>query len=299
MNWFYCLLLLLPNFCLSQKISGTVVDANNNAPVPFATIKVLHSTRGEITTTKGEFQIFIEPADTILISSVGYQTKILTWKTMSATVYLVPAPKMLEQVTIRPTIPIRTIILGNGKDLIHQVINCRFTENGPQDICWPWGPSGLKEEFAEKIGLDSSRLYRLLKVYVPVRKNNPYGPLLLRIYEEDSISGMPGEELFLKLVNVERKLIYKNKVVIDVSAENIYIGGRNFFISMSWPPGQTGRTNFTALAFFAHGKDNTYARNLLSEAYNWHPFGLMKNQNGQTKQINSAYAVEIEERAYK
>src|SRR5258708_2858332 len=55
--------------------SGTVVDAENNEPLAFASIGVLKQAKGTITNTSGSFELRLPPgfkSDTLLISMVGY-----------------------------------------------------------------------------------------------------------------------------------------------------------------------------------------------------------------------------------
>jgi hypothetical protein len=292
------LFFILSNISYSQGITRKILDINTQAPVPFATVKILHSPKGEITSETGEFRLTIEVSDTVLISSVGYEKKILVGRDVPVNIYLVAQPVQLQNVTLSETVFIRTVILGNGKDFLDKSLSCHFTSEGSSDGCHPWAPSNMKEEFAERIILpDSVKVYRLVKVFIPTKKRNHYGPLLLRVYAEDTGTTRPGEELVTQLIPVTRKNIQKNKVVIELSKENIYIrDSKVFYISLGWPPGQNFYAGFTALSFYDQNKENTYARSLASDTYSWYPFLRLKDGNGKETQINSVYAVIMEER---
>ncbi len=284
-------LLLVGQLVFSQTMKRTIINENNNIGVPYATVKVLHKPIGTMTTANGEFELALEPTDTILITSIGYQRRTLIARDAGSTIYLSPLPKSLDTVVVRGTTPVRNIILGNGKDFVHKKMKCG-------DDCLPWGPADLKEEFAEKIIVDSAKAYRLKKVYIPTRKKEKYGPLLLRVYSEDEVTKLPGDELLFKYIEVDRSMIHKSKVVIDISADDLYISNSgSFYVSMGWPPGQGGRGTYsTHLTLFLWHKENTFARNLLSETYYWYQHGFGKRENGF---VSSAYAVEMEERIYK
>lgn len=288
--------ILVSQQCLSQSIIRTILDSNNQKPIPYATIKVLNSTRGDIANVRGEFQIDINLNDTVMISSVGYLSKIVVGKEIGSAIFLIPKVHVLETVTVRNKMMNRTIVIGNGKDLIEQKINCRFTDEGPKDGCWPWGPSDSKEEFAEKLTLDSTKLYKFTRVYVPTRKRDEFGPLLLRIYSVDNLTGLPKEELFIKNVEVTRKSIYKSKVLIDLSADNFYSSGqKHIFISVGWPSGQNAKSNFTSLTLLELDQQNTYSRSLVSKTFEWFPFGHVSNKTQNKKPINTVFAVVLEE----
>jgi hypothetical protein len=116
MKFLGCFLLLLGQFAFSQTMKRKIVDEHNNSAVPYATVKVLHKPVGVMAEATGEFELNIEPTDTILITSVGYQKKILSGRDLGLKIYLSPLPKSLDTVVVRRTKPVRTIILGNGKD---------------------------------------------------------------------------------------------------------------------------------------------------------------------------------------
>ena len=293
-----CLLFLNKGF--SQSALRSVADSTNNRPISYVTVKVLHKPIGTMTSVNGEFELAIEPSDTILITSIGYREKILIGRDVGMRIFLSPLPKSLDTVFVGRTRPVRTIILGIGKDFVNKKIKCG-DDCEPWGDCIPWGPSDKKEEFAEKIAIDSTKAYRLKKLYIPTRRKDRYGPLLLRIYAEDEKTKLPGEELLFKYIEVNARMIYKNKVVVDISAEDFYIShSSSLFVSLGWPPGQGGREiHFNSLCFFFMNQDNTYARNLASKKYEWYPTNFRKSQNDIYKRLNSAYAVELEERIYK
>jgi hypothetical protein len=283
---------------MSQEISRVILDKNSHTPIPYATIKVLHSNKGEVTSEKGQFVLQIAPVDSVLITCIGYKTRIFLGSELSSLVYMERKTNELSHIFIRQPVSAGKIILGNGKDFINADIKCRYSGEAT-DNCWPWSPSD-KEEFAERISLpDASITYKLTKVFIPTRVKSDYGPLLLKIYAEDSLTGMPGEELFVKLIAVSKKSISKSKVKVDFQSEDIFINGaKTFFLSIGWPPGSSYNKNFTTLIFFLNEEDNTYSRNLVSTSYNWYPFSVMKDANNNIKKATTFYAVELEKLAY-
>lgn len=56
-------------------IYGTVIDASTDEPVPFATVLLLGSDRGELTDESGRFSITTAlPFDSIRSGAMGYET---------------------------------------------------------------------------------------------------------------------------------------------------------------------------------------------------------------------------------
>ncbi len=58
-----------------KRISGTIKDSHSEEPVPFASIAFKNTTIGTLTDSAGNFSIRVDqwPADTLLITCVGYQ----------------------------------------------------------------------------------------------------------------------------------------------------------------------------------------------------------------------------------
>ncbi len=291
------LLLIIPVVCYTQITTRSIRDKSTHTTIPYATIKILNSPKGEIADQDGKFLLDILATDSVLITSVGYTSLLITGREMSSQVFLDRNPALMQNIVVRESVPIRKLLLGNGKDLVDKNFRCRYTEKGAKDNCWPWGPSDRKEEFAEKIILpDSNKIYKLQKIYIPTRKRDKYGPLLLRIYESNEFTGLPGEEIFIKKIDVSSKNISKNKVVVDFSTDNFYLRNNSaIYISIGWLPGTSFANDFTTIALVESKHDNTYARSLFG-AYIWYSLGRMRSNEGVESKINTMYAVEVEER---
>jgi CarboxypepD_reg-like domain len=272
------------------------MDSQTNTPVAFATVKVLNKPAGVIASDKGEFDLNIDPADSVLISCVGYASKILTGKNIAAVIYLDKKIKTLKEVAVRERKWIRSVVLGNGVAYLDSNISCRV--NSPEAFetaeCHPW-VGGNKSEFAEKIELPSNDLdYKIKKIIIPVSKGSRWGPVLLHLYYEDSGSDNPGEEFLLKQIDVKKEIVKKNKIYIDLSAENIYLtDSRSFFIGISWEKGE--QEYHTRLSLIKSDK-TTYTRVLLDNNYNWFKRGGFKFGNSETLIFtNTIYAAELDE----
>ena len=57
------------------RLSGSVSEARTRLPIPGATVQVLRTKRGVITTTTGDFSIDALPTDTVLFRALGYKAQ--------------------------------------------------------------------------------------------------------------------------------------------------------------------------------------------------------------------------------
>lgn len=76
----------------AQERRSIIVDRDTDRPVPYATIKVLHTRLGQVASASGEFTLPIGLTDSVLISSVGYRDTILAGKDIKDRIALVPQP---------------------------------------------------------------------------------------------------------------------------------------------------------------------------------------------------------------
>ena len=60
---------------LFMEFTGQVVNSTTGAPVASASVKVKGAGTGTITDAKGTFRIAVEPGETLVVSSLGYETK--------------------------------------------------------------------------------------------------------------------------------------------------------------------------------------------------------------------------------
>lgn len=86
-------------------ISGTVVDAENNTPLSFASVAIVNKGKGTITNASGSFELSIPQNfqnDTLVISMMGYRstkTPISSHRS-DMLIKMVPQPVMLKEVEV-------------------------------------------------------------------------------------------------------------------------------------------------------------------------------------------------------
>ncbi|OKS88695.1 carboxypeptidase-like regulatory domain-containing protein [Mucilaginibacter polytrichastri] len=107
-----CLLILPFGFTsVAQiKLRGTVIDAKNDKPIPFATIGVKNKSFGTVADESGHFNFqiptdSINQNDQILVSSVGYQVANLAYSGLNNEPQIIKLSQvsfLLNEITVKP-----------------------------------------------------------------------------------------------------------------------------------------------------------------------------------------------------
>jgi hypothetical protein len=295
---FYCLLtsLLFSFLVNAQTITRKLADHQTGAGVPFATIKILQTEKGTIASASGEFQLDISETDSVLITSVGYDKRIIVGNDIAPVIYMDAKAISLKPVSIKALKPQRSFVLGNGAPFLNEKISCDFNPKVYDNPCYPWGGENI--EFAERMALpDSSSIYKLKNVIIPLRtKFTGCWEFLLHVYEEDSITHFPGEEVFMKSCHFTRRDLHRAKVIIDLSGDNIlFQQGKAFFVSVGLNTDNGKGGCHTVVLLKISDYHNTYSRGLKNMKFEWIPFGQMTTYNGSPQQIATLFAAEVEQ----
>jgi hypothetical protein len=106
-RFFICILfafLFAPSY--GQKTCwGIVVNYDTKEPVAFASVWIKNTNKGGLTQLDGSFSINMQPSDTLMITSVGYQDYSLPYKMVQPlilTVELIPSAIFLDVSVVRP-----------------------------------------------------------------------------------------------------------------------------------------------------------------------------------------------------
>lgn len=242
----------------SQSIrKALLLDKKTRFPIPFATIKVLNQPYGGFTNENGFFEVRASLADTLLISSIGYQS--LEQFQHADTIYMQPLAANLPSVTVsqKRIINSKTVGIKAASD-------------------FRWGPSGYGEEFAQKIFLDlkENEFCFLKKVIFSVKDFSPSTPVLLHVYSVDPVTGFPKDELLMNRYLVTSANFRKGKIEVDISPEKLYSSDSCLFVSFEWlssgPDNHSRPGNITLLDMTNKFKEAlTYSRTLRYPSYNW------------------------------
>ncbi len=218
-----------------QKIiQGTILGQQNKKPIPFANIGIINSNVGTISNEDGSFSIQIPHArlnDTLVFSALGYRKKRipihLIKENKQFTLFLSEKITTLEEVIVTASKEKRkTFWLGNkyskggniyadsvaAGSAMALLIENKYPAHHP-DLTFP--------VYIEKALLRISvNTFDEFKVRV-------------RILEMDTISKLPGKDLFNESIVVNSR-IKSGWLTFDLSAFNIKIDRQSFFLAFEW-----------------------------------------------------------------
>lgn len=265
----------------SQALCKAVLfDSITKQPVPFATLKVLNKQEGTYSDSEGRFELSLNMADTVLITSIGYITK-RTLLNNADTIFLQPFVKELPTVTTR-----------NRKSTGIEIYGIRNTTT---DLSW--SASGRGEEFAQRIELPSENettAYKLKRVFLKARHFNDDVPVLLHVYSVGN-NGLPDKELLQNKYLITKKNFKGNYITINLEQENLLLFDKNIFISFEWlgKTSSTSSSKKTVLEMTKSMEDVlTYSRTLVHPNFSWFP--LLSVKNGKKEAVNTQFSVEVE-----
>lgn len=90
------------------RLTGIVLDAENRSEVPYASVRIAGTQYGTSSDNTGYFSVFMNPGDTLLFSSIGYQDAafIMPYQVNAETYSLVQLMRketvLLEEVVVFP-----------------------------------------------------------------------------------------------------------------------------------------------------------------------------------------------------
>jgi hypothetical protein len=217
-----------------QVLHGKVIDTTGH-PVPFATIKVLNKPMGVIADSTGKFILPVVETDSLEISSVGFL--LLKTRVSSNLVFtLSPKTSSLNDIKVITSKVVRKWKIGNGVPYLKK----RFHDHGDtSDFAHAMDITYNMQELAEKILFpDNSKSYLVHTLTIPIQYwEDCAGKLVVRFFDIDSATGLPGEELFTKVILFEISDIKKKrKLVFDFSADNLMLRrSKGIYVSVGFP----------------------------------------------------------------
>ncbi len=95
------LLFSIAIFAQNKTVTGKVVSATDNIPIPGVNVIIMDSSRGTTTDFDGNFEIQVQSADVLQFSYVGFVSKVITYKDQKTiNVSLVEDVSALDEVVI-------------------------------------------------------------------------------------------------------------------------------------------------------------------------------------------------------
>ena len=281
LNLFLLVLSLQGNAVLAQTLfSSQLLDKDSKQTIPFATIKVLSKPYAINADSTGKFSVIASATDTLLISCVGYQS-LQMMAIPQNVILLTRSVQELRPVAVGKKRVIKTETLGLKRKTIAS-----------------WVTNGYGEEFAQRIdlGLQKNEYCQLKKVIIPSRHFSAVNPAALHVYSVDPQSGLPGKELLSKMYILNKVYYRKDRFVVDLTEENLYIDDPSVFICFSWlnTYEQKLSPNRTSLDVTWDLKvEQTYHRLLMFSDYTWR---LASRRNGNP--MNTLMKVEVDKYSF-
>jgi hypothetical protein len=130
------------------KVVGTIVDSQSQSPVPFVHVYTTTHRKGTISDELGHFELSLRTSDTLIFSSVGYETKIIAFsadgerRLREMKIELHPKTYQLDpvQVTAHPTIEqfkqdvLKLELEEKEKFKLNVPKGARLPPEGPNDV---------------------------------------------------------------------------------------------------------------------------------------------------------------------
>jgi len=211
----FLFILFLPHLISSQVVfKGKVIDKTSKAGIPYATVAHYKANVGTNANENGDF-ILNSPGkndhDTLLISSVGYQTRFVPSGT--ELIELERSKKTLAEIVIKSK-SIWTY------DTLH-----KFSKTPSLFL----STKGFQIQVAQPF---KSPVENAILTEVKIERREKTRSLFrLRIYNRDTITKSPIEELCSDIIEIESA---SKLIVIDLERYKIQIPGKEFFIAVEW-----------------------------------------------------------------
>ena len=239
----------------TQTIRQMVVyDALSLKPIPYVTVKVMHSANGTYADETGKFEVKASDNDSLLITCVGYQSKIVN--AQRDTIHLEPIIVHLKEVKVTP-IKMKEQLVGLGKSKRVQVLS--FCGN-------------VNVENVLKINIpESYSSYRIKGVMFNFQNRHGLAPVRLHIYNQNK-DGLPDMEILPKDVIINKHLKINGE--IDLTRFNLILDEKVLFVGVeeiiahvkyNSHKGECIGIGFT----LDEQQPITYYRSLLDPTYRW------------------------------
>lgn len=198
----------------AQEKEIKILNSENNKPISYANIKFLKSKKGTFSDEKGIFLISNNEIDSLLISVLGFEDKVLSVSKIKDTIFLIPKTITLKEITLSNKKAEYGYFKKTRKfirSVLNRVIVAMYIPNNNID----------NQEYITTLH------YRIKK----------YGtkPSIVRphLYSVNKKNGNPNKELLNNniIVDVEDK---NNILSIDISKMNIIFPKDGIFVALEW-----------------------------------------------------------------
>jgi len=203
-------------------LEGRICAEASYDPVPYAGVELKLLRKGTIADHDGHFRIEIEDrnlTDTLRITSVNYQLFMIPVKGLtdkgSHTIFLTPRVYSLPMLQVK-----------DNSGSIEEFGNHKWFRRGSLYIDTHGQQTALRIDNDKKVAGQIVRVSYFLS-----GKGNTNAPFRIRIYECDSVTGTPGEDLLPEILVVKPNQ-GKGWFHVSVSKYNLKVPRHGFFIAM-------------------------------------------------------------------
>lgn len=225
-------LLILAVFALNaQDYKGKLINSKTNDVIPYVNIGIIDKGIGTVSYEDGTFHLNINqsrilPSDTIVFSSLGYETLKILVKEAKVVYNEYPVIIMEpSQVNLN-----EVVVTNEAQYVIPETVG--YSNTGEEAFGYFKDNIALGGELATRVVVKSG--LRQLENFTFEVWNNPSDSLLLRvnIYDDDGRLGRPKTNLNVSGKNIIKTITKSDKMVsVDLKPYEIYVKN-DFFISL-------------------------------------------------------------------
>lgn len=268
----------------SYTLKGKVVAQADSLGLPGVTLRVLNTSKGDVTDIDGNFQIDVKSGDKLEFSYLGYVTQIIDitgQKTLQ--VYLVEDDNVLEEV----------VVVGYGtRKKIHNTGAIAQVK-------------GSDVVAIQSTRVDEALAGKLSGVLIQNQNPEPGAAPKIQVRAASSVTGdsgpliiVDGYQISGNLATINPNDIESIDVLKDAASASIYgANGANGVILVTTKKGKTGEPQFSYNSFYS--TSSKYRGNILSSGPEWAAFSRQEISAGNwdLSQIDPTF-VEYRLRAY-
>lgn len=234
MKYYLALLFLLtiPIYCFGQSeltVEGSILDAENDEPIPYAHIGIPAEHVGTASTQEGTFALELDHKcrdDTLQVTAIGYQTKQIPLSFVldaNSPLKLQPKTYQMKTITVSGRQP-ETKWIGKK---IPPILG-----GGARGLARVGGRFGAA--FAFRVSWNQFLPLKLLHARMFLKRNK-YESLKMRcsIAAVDSSSKLPGKNLIRKAA-ITTTTKDKGWITCDFNKHGVYVERKHFFVIFEW-----------------------------------------------------------------
>ena len=221
-----------PAFAQVAKLSGKVLDATTQQPVPYANVGVAGKAIGTVANALGEFSFAAKPGqiittDKIIISCIGYETTEITYGT---------GVKEYLQVSLKPQVVEIKEVKVQGSKLKKKVLGKNDREYFTSTAFF-----SLYDEVDDKLGRELGNVIKLngkvcyandFNFYI---NHNPFAMVKLRLNIYKVVDGLPAESILKEDIIFELADKQRGWVTLDLRKYDVVLRGLDeVAVTLQW-----------------------------------------------------------------